>query len=166
MALTYKQIERNVTFPVFALPSSNWDQRDGLVYLDGRLLDDWNMTGETLGARRIQTPFKDLHPLNISFMDIIGLIKNKTDSAYIDMLGNRFTYHKSEFATVKYHQIKKVDGRETACAIWLKGINFPFKQKRPPLPENSWAGVLYVQDLPWIIYEFSSEKKEDTRRKI
>ena len=166
MALTYRQVERHVTFPVFYLPSSNWSEQDGLLYLDGRLLDDRNMPGETLGLRRLQTPFKDLYPLDKSMIDIVGLIKNTNDNSYIDMLGNHFTYHKSVFSQIKYYKISRVEGRDSASLIWLKGINFPFKQPRPPLSDNNWAGVLHIQGRPWIIYEFSPDKKADTRRKI
>ena len=59
MVITYRTIG-HVTFPAFPLPSSNWEEQDGLLYLENKLLDDKNMKGKTLGRRRLQTPFKDL----------------------------------------------------------------------------------------------------------
>ena len=90
MVITYKQFNR-VSFPIFKLPSDNWSEQDGLVYLDGALLDDRNMVGETLGIRRLQTPFKELLELKKSLLDVIGLIK-QPPSAYIDNSGSLFTY--------------------------------------------------------------------------
>ena len=164
MVITYRQFHR-ISFPIFKLPSDNWSEQDGLVYLDGALLDDRNMVGETLGIRRLQTPFKELLELKKSVLDVIGLIK-QPPSAYIDNSGSLFTYEKTIFAALKFHKIRKIERKEVASILWLKDINFPFKQRRPPLPENTWAGVLYVQGIPWLIYEFSDIKKSDTRRKI
>lgn len=164
LVITYKEFDR-VSFPIFKLPSANWSEQDGLVYLDGSLLDDRNMPGETLGIRRLQTPFKDLIVLKKSLLDVIGLIK-QPPSAYVDNVGFLFTYEKTTMASLKYHKIRKVERKDVATILWLKDINFPFKQKRPPLPENTWAGVLYIQGIPWLIYEFSETKKSDTRRKI
>ena len=164
LVITYKEFDR-VSFPIFKLPSANWSEQDGLVYLDGSLLDDRNMPGETLGIRRLQTPFKDLIVLKKSLLDVIGLIK-QPPSAYVDNMGFLFTYEKTTMASLKYHKIRKVERKDVASILWLKDINFPFKQKRPPLPENTWAGVLYIQGIHLLIYEFSETKKSDTRRKI
>ncbi|MGY8867503.1 MAG: hypothetical protein ACKVJK_18030, partial [Methylophagaceae bacterium] len=62
MVVTYSNLHK-VEFPVFPIGSSNWTFTDGLLYLDNELLDDKNMSGKTLGARRIQTPFKSLYTL-------------------------------------------------------------------------------------------------------
>ena len=52
MVITYKTIG-HIAFPAFPLPSSNWEEQDGLLYLDNKLLDDKNMKGKTLGRRRL-----------------------------------------------------------------------------------------------------------------
>ena len=74
MIVTYKTLDR-VEFPVFILPSSNWDLTDGLLYLDGELVDDRNMSGKTLGQRRLQTPHKGLLPLKKSVNSLVGILK-------------------------------------------------------------------------------------------
>ena len=51
MVITYKTLG-HIAFPAFPLPSSNWEEQDGLLYLDNKLLDDKNMKGKTLGRRR------------------------------------------------------------------------------------------------------------------
>ena len=74
MIVTYKILDR-INFPVFILPSSNWDLTDGLLYLDGELVDDKNMPGKTLGQRRLQTPHKGLIPLRKSLDSLVGILK-------------------------------------------------------------------------------------------
>ena len=45
-------------------------------------------------------------------------------------------------------------------------IPFPFKERRPPPSNCSWAGVLHLSGLPWKIWEYCEEKKKDTWRKV
>ena len=63
MVITYRQF-KNLDFPLFLLGSSNWELVDGLLLLDGELLDDKNMPGDTLGLRRMLTPHKKQYHLN------------------------------------------------------------------------------------------------------
>jgi len=46
MVITYKQFKK-LDFPLFLLESSNWETVDGLIMLDGKVIDERNMTGET-----------------------------------------------------------------------------------------------------------------------
>ena len=73
MIITYKTINK-IKFPVFQLPNSNWSTQDGLMFIDREIVDDKNMRGETLGLRRIQSPFT-MMKLNRSVNNIIGIIK-------------------------------------------------------------------------------------------
>ena len=66
MVVTFRTINK-ITFPVFVLGSDNWSTQDGLVYLDGLLLDDKNIVANTLGKRRLLTPFKNLYQLKRGF---------------------------------------------------------------------------------------------------
>ena len=74
MIVTYKDVQ-SVTFPVFKITGNNWSYSDGLLFLDDQLLDDKNMPGQTLGIRRLQTPFKNLFPLRNALINHIGIIK-------------------------------------------------------------------------------------------
>ena len=58
--ITYNTIH-NLEFPIFLLDSGNWELADGILFLDGQVLDDRNQSGATLGARRLQSPFNDLY---------------------------------------------------------------------------------------------------------
>ena len=164
MVITYKTIGQ-IAFPAFPLPSSNWEEQDELLYLDNKLLDDKNMKGKTLGRRRLQTPFKELFPLKAAVTDKIGLIKNNKN-IFIDNYGVPFIYEKTHSASLRYYKIRKVERKNSASVVWLKGINFPFKIPRPPSVDTSWAGVLHLSGIPWMLYEYSEFKKSDTRRKV
>ena len=85
MIVTYRTLDK-VNFPVFILPSSNWQATDGLLYLDGELVDDRNMSGTTLGQRRLQTPHKGLLPLKKSVNNLTGIVKQPT-LCFIDSNG-------------------------------------------------------------------------------
>ena len=164
MVITYKTFG-HITFPAFLLPSSDWEEQDGLLFIENKLVDDKNMKGKTLGIRRLQTPFKELLPLKGSVSDALGLIKQRKNY-FIDNDGTPFLYEKTRSASLKYYKIRKVERKNSASVVWLKGINFPFKIPRPPTADTSWAGVLHLSGIPWMLYEYSEFEKSDTRRKV
>lgn len=150
---------------MFQLPTSNWSCSDGLLFLDDQLLDDKNMSGETLGVRRLQSPFTNLFPLKRALINHIGILK-QTGKNFIDSKGDPFIYDKTLMCKLKYYKIRKVDRKEVASLLWVKGINFPFTIPRPPEEGRTWAGILHLNNIPWMLYEYSEEKLKDTRRKI
>ena len=164
MIVTYKTLDR-IEFPVFILPSSNWDLTDGLLYLDGELVDDRNMSGKTLGQRRLQTPHKGLLPLKKSVNSLVGILK-QYPYYFIDSKGVPFIYQKTVMLQLKYRKIRKIERKTTASLIWIDNWKFPFTIPRPPAPEMLWAGLLFMKGLPWIIYEYSETDKKSTRRKV
>lgn len=165
MVITRKQLNR-IKFPVYVLPNSNWSRSDGLLYLDDKLLDDTNMPGETLGVRRLQSPMKGFFPLKKKIDSFIGLLKQDTNT-FIDSNGVPFIYEKTKMCSLKYHKIQKVDKKEVASVLWLKGVKAPFIIPRPPGPDMQYAGVLYLEKrIPWLLYEYSPIFKENTLRKV
>jgi len=138
---------------------------DGLLLLDNEVLDDKNMKGETLGVRRLQSPFKKLVPLNKSVNTHIGIIKQNTPY-FIDSKGMPFIYEKTLMCPLKYYKIKEVERKVVASVLKLYGVKQGFVVPRPPEPNNTWAGVLHFGGLPWLLYEYSEDKKKDTRRKV
>ena len=58
MVISYSNILK-VRFPVYQLGSGNWERQDGLLFIEGNIVDDKNMPGDTLGIRRLQTPHKN-----------------------------------------------------------------------------------------------------------
>ena len=53
----------NIDFPVFVLHTDNIELIDGILWIENQVLDDKNMSGKTLGIRRLQSPMKSLYPL-------------------------------------------------------------------------------------------------------
>lgn len=164
MVIQYRNINK-VRFPVYVLPSGNWDRQDGLLFLDGRIVDDKNMEGDTLGLRRLQTPHKNLHPLKQQIDNFRGVIKSK-EKHFIDTNGIPFIYEKTEFCSLKYYRIKSITQRDTASLLKLDGVKNPFVIPRPPSSEMRYAGILHYGKMPWVLYEYSEEPKKDTRRKV
>ena len=164
MIVTYKTLDR-INFPVFILPSSNWDLTDGLLYLDGELVDDKNMPGKTLGQRRLQTPHKGLIPLRKSLDSLVGILK-QPNYYFIDSKGVPFIYQKTLMLPLEYRKIRKFEKKTIASILWIDDWRGPFTIPRPPAPEMLWAGVLLMKGYPWIIYEYSETKKKRTRRKV
>ena len=165
VVITYRSLSK-IKFPVYLLPSDNVFAEDGVVYVDGQVVDDRNMPGSTLGIRRLQSPFRNLVPLKKCVNSFNGVIKNRGNMPYIDCNGVCFIYEKTEMCSLKYHKILRVDRKDTASSIWLKDIHFAFNIPRPPAPEMEWAGVLYFKGLPWKLYDFSEAKLKNTKKKI
>lgn len=153
-----------IRFPAYIL-SEEPEEIDGLLIIQDQVVDDRNMTGETLGIRRLQTPMKSLYPLRYMIDDEVGMLKHR-GKHFIDTNGVYWYNEKTKTAALKYHKVRKVEKKQIAAVVWLKDIPFPFVEARPPGEGNSWAGVLYKKGIPWKIWEYCEERKEDTWRKI
>ena len=155
----------NIDFPVFVLHTDNIELIDGILWIDNQVLDDKNMSRKTLGIRRLQSPMKSLYSLKYMLENESDLLHHQ-GKFYIDSSGIFFTKIKTSTTLLRYHKIMRVEKKTSASQLWVKDCPFPFTLKRP-LPENaSWAGVLYRQGIPWILYDLSEEKQKDTWRKI
>ena len=163
--ITYKTHER-VNFPAYKLPHGNYEEADGLVFMDDLLLDDRNVDRDTLGQRRLLTPheYQGMFKLKKAADSLLGLIKNP--GFYIDSSGSFFYYEKTKFAPLRYYKIKRVDRKSVASILWFYEVDSSFVVPRPPPGDMMWAGILFLYDAPWILYEYSREKQKDTRRKI
>lgn len=164
MVIQYRHI-RNVSFPVYQLSSDNWYSQDGLLFLDGIILDDNNMSGNTLGIRRLQSPQQNLFRLDKQIDDFRALLRC-SGNYFIDTKGRCFIYEKTKFCKLRYYKIKSVNKKSTACLLKLSGVKTEFTIPRPPPSEALYAGVLLYEELPWLLYEYSTEKLKDTRRKV
>ena len=97
--------------------------------------------------------------------DIIGVLKHRGKN-FIDSNGYVFTYEKTETLQIKYHKILRKVKKGVCAVVWLKDCPFAFTEKSPPPPEVTWAGVLYRNDIPLKIYNYSDKKEKDTWRKV
>ena len=158
---------RKYKFPFYRIESNNWDNIDGITFVEGQPVDDLNRPGETIGLRRIQSGRTDFYKLKNPLF-LIGDVLRDKGNHYISSCGVPFTYEKTRYQKVKYHGIKKIEPRNTFSFVWLDGIEIPFEIARPPADANSipWARVLYYGDFPWMIYEFSRYEGRNSRLKV
>ena len=154
-----------IKFPLFVVHTDNIIKSDGLLWVDDKILDDTNMKGKTLGLRRLQSPMKSIYPLKYMIKDIPAYLKHQ-GKHYIDSVGYFFTKEKGYSAELKYHKIIRVDKKAVASVLWIKDCPFPFTLDRPLLDTESWAGVLYRDNLPWVLYSTSNKKEKNSWRKI
>lgn len=156
----------DLTFPLFILPEdADIEEIDGILFADGKCLDDKNSPGSTLGRRRLQTSYPNIFPLQKAVHDIPSLLKSSA-KRFINEQGQVFSYEKKRMVPLKYHLIRKIQTKNQASLVWIEDINFPFEVPRPPEGGMTWAGILYENTHPWLLYEFAELQKKDTKRKI
>ena len=166
MVLSYKTSNK-INYPVFPLVNNNWTIADKLVTIDGLILDDKNMSGKTLGQRRLQTPYKSLFPIKKAIESYIGVIKQPNHQSYIDNKGILFSYEKTKYIPLVYVKIERVERKKTASLVYLKGYSKnSFEVLRPPSQHIVYAGVLFLGEDPWMLYDYSIDLLKTTRRKI
>ena len=163
MIITYKKLKR-IQFPVYLLPHENWSFSDGLMFMDRKVVDDQNQEGLSLGKRRLMTPH-ELFPLKSSVDSLQGLLK-QTVKTFIDSSGQPFVYEKTKRCELKYFSICRKELRLSHTVLWLRGVSVPFSVPRPPEAGMTFAGVLTLHGLPWILYEYADEQKKTTWRKV
>ena len=124
------------------------------------------MGGDTLGIRRLQSPHKNLHPLKQQVDNFRGVLKSK-EKNFIDTNGTPFIYEKTQFCKLKYYRIKSVVQKDTCSLLKLEGVKQPFVIPRPPASRDAVCWSSYTMDpLPWVLYEYSEDRRDDTRRKV
>jgi hypothetical protein len=161
----FKDLE-SIKFPVYALPTIDYiNRQDGVLFINGKVVDDANMPGATLGVRRIQCGRSDLLRLKKAyptFLDMLQAPKNK----FVDSNGIVFTYKKSTHSDLKYHLVKEIITKEDKSIVYLRGIHCPMTIPRPPYGDARYARVLYYQGEPWLIYDFARERGKDSYRRV
>ena len=148
----YRDIKsiQKLKFPLYALPSDNFDVIDNVCFVDNKAVDDLNMSGNSIGIRRIQSKRKDLYQLKNPLFNIGDLIKSRKKHL-VSSCGKMFTYEKTGFQKLKYLPIKRFELRGTYTFVHVRGVSIPFEISRPPADYNSipWVRILYYGDFPW-----------------
>ena len=160
-SMIYDKIE----FPIFVLHTDDIMFVDGILWIENKVLDDTNMNGKTLGMRRLQTPMKSIYPLKSMIKSIRGYLEHQ-GKYYIDSTGRWFRKIKNTKAKLKYHKIVRIDQRIVTSVLWVKGCPYPFDIDRPLAGSEAWAGMLYRDGAPWLLYDTSAKKKKSSWRKI
>ena len=69
-------MNQKIKFPIYVL-SEEPEEIDGLVLIGDQVVDDKNMSGATIGMRRLQTPMKSIYPLRYQVDDEVGMMKHR-----------------------------------------------------------------------------------------
>ena len=152
-------------FPIYPIHTDEIILADGILWIENQVLDDKNMKGKTLGLRRLQSPMKSMYPIKYMIKDIRAYLDHQ-GKYYIDNIGYFFTKVKTTKVDLKYHKILRVDQKIVVSILWVKDCPFPFNLERPLRKDQSWAGILYREGIPWLLYDTSAEKKKNSWRKI
>lgn len=154
---------RNIAFPVYTLSSEEVSYEDGLLFLNGKVIDDRNENGDTIGKRRLTTPHKvaSLGKICFSYIEML----NSKSTKFIDSKGRAFIYQKTKLLPVVSFRISKKLAKDTYTVLFLKSVNCPYTLPRYPHTEQ-WGQVLMYDNLPWKLYSLSEEKVDNFKRKI
>lgn len=164
----YKRFQdiKTIRFPVYALPSADWYIQDGVLFIDdGKVLDDKNMPGNSLGVRRIQCGRKDLCKLKKAYTDFQSLIKSK-HKIFLDNDGTPFIYKRTINSPLIHHTVTKVENKQDHSIVWLSNVNHPITIPRPPYGDARYARVLYYKGFPWLIYDFVTYRGKDSYKRV
>lgn len=135
-----------------------------------RLLDDLGQTG-TLGRRRLayegseQLFKKKLFKLTKPIFRFEDLLHSKLTTKYIDSNGKIFNYKKSVYHPLTYHKIEKFVENPHGYSVSVRGMHCRFFLTKEPELEWKYAGILRI-GRGFLLYEFSSVRKPDSRRMI
>ncbi len=138
---------------------------DRVLFLDGKVVDEKNMPGKTLGVRRLQCGRSDLMPLKKAIFTIPDLIQCKTKN-FIDVYGKAFSYMKTYNSRLKCYGIKRIERKETASLLWLNGVPSPFTIPRPPIGDPIYVRMLHLNSAPWLVYDYLRLPVKDTYRRV
>ena len=165
----YRNIKtiQKVKFPLYSLPSNNFDSVDGISFIEGQPVDDLNMSGDSIGIRRKQSGRSDFYKLKGPIFDLGALIKSRGNH-FISSDGKMFTYEKTGFQIIKCHQIDRFELRNTYSFLYIKGITIPFPIPRPPSDIHSilWARILYYEGFPWMLFDYTRAYTKNSRIKV
>lgn len=161
--LNYKQINRAIKFPIYELSSEEVYSSDGLLFLNGKVLDDKNQKGKTLGERRLQTSHQKA-TLNRAYPTFIDVVKS-THALFIDSKGVPFRYDRNKMCTVESRKINKKISRGTYTLLYVDKITNLYYMSRYPAAEE-YAQILYLDKLPWLLYGVSEIELKSFRKVI
>lgn len=132
-----------------------------------RIVDDTNLSGKTLGLRRLQLHDEKLFPIRTAIYFLADLIKlAKSTTWFIDSSGRVFQYEKNTRAKLVTKAIKQVlpaDG--LGCVVELQGISSRFKSLQRPSEHQHFARVLKL-GMGFIFYGFCETVKPDSWRMV
>ena len=134
-----------------------------------KIVDDINLTGETLAKRRLQLMVQEVPLAKLSnavyFLgDFIKLADPKL--WFIDSNGKVFNYKRSTKARLKFYRISQLIPIKTGGVIVeVEGLSQRFKALYPPTEDKLFVGILHF-GLALILYGFYDQKHDESWRLV
>lgn len=166
---TLKQLS-DIEFPIYGITNNHkriWEEFN-VLYIETEsgeyVLDNKNISGESLGKRRLKLNNTDnIYSLRKRFDNVASMLKCKYKK-FIDNNGYVFEYKKSKYVPLKYFKVTDQIHENDSCKVIISNGQV-FKVPCKILYSINWLGLL-VTDIGLIPYEFSDTKLPDSRRKI
>ncbi len=160
----------NIEFPLYTITMNYkniWEEFN-ILYIETPsgiyILDNKNLDGNTVGKRRLKINNSKKYMPRSTISTVAQLIKSN-NSTFIDNTGIVFKYKKTKLVPLKYYAAKEVIKLNDYCIVILKGIDYPIKTNCRDAYGIEYVGLLHT-NMGYILYEFSDERRKDTRRKI
>ena len=155
MILTCRNYNK-IIFPVFGLHSKIVFYTDDLILAhNDKIIDNKNVDKETLAARRLHSPLKNLYKFKNTSRDFIELIKNDTCPLYLDSTGAMFVYKKTTSARIETKRITKVAER----CVWLQECTYPIMVRTIPPINTQVCQALIIDKYPIGIWSWERSSK-------
>lgn len=163
---------QDIVYPIYKIGYNSTVYKDDLgrtlvknvygVYI----LDNKNLLGSTLAARRRKINEPNIFKLKGTIFDLAQLIKNSGNCWYVDAEGNTFIYNKTRYYNIIYREIVErhiIEGKGTL--LKLKGIDQSLLVSNKLAIHNEYAGII-LYNGGYILYELTTIKKKDTRKML
>lgn len=154
-----------IDYPIFSVTADVILRKDGVVFGDGKVIDDTNISSNLLGVRRLKTHLTPKYILNRPVFDISEMI-SRGSQRYIDSSGKLFNYEKKFWINIRYHKIKRLLHKTNFSVVTFQDLNYRLTITRPPPGGYQWVGIMYLGEEPWELYDYSQEKHKAKRKMI
>lgn len=150
---------------MYQIPAITYSDCGRLYTETGHLIDDRSLPYSTLGQRRLRIAEKDLYRLNRGAFNLADMLASRIRT-FVDSNGVPFHYCLGKQGHIRYKKIKSVTLEDDYSILFVHEVNFPIKVPRPPAPAQTWVGMLYIDNSPWILYCYSEEQKPPHRKRV
>ena len=149
--------------------SKVWEE-EGITYIDTdygqSILDNKNITGNSLGIRRLKLSEYKLYRLKVVVHTLSELVSiRSTHPVFIDSNGMLFHYSKSVRRSLIYKKVEHITVQDSKLLCYCKDIFRPIEVSYIPRIMPRFLGLLVVQG-DYLLYSLEATRLKDTWRKI
>lgn len=161
----------DISFPIYAITNNYKRIYEELNVLKidtpsgTYVLDNKNITGNTVGERRLKITGSDLYIPRKTYFTLGQMLHSKY-TVFMDKDGIVFNYKKTGFVPLKYFKVQSITkASDGECVLQIPQVSFSYKVNCRKAYSIEYIGLLCT-DFGFIPYEFTDEYKKPTRRKI